>query len=95
MRETGRGIQRPETAEERNWVVADKIANDPKKGYNTQSEPLVACRIPHVDKKKPIIYLVDIDERDSEKESRRIRERRIALAWECLWESLALRDKAK
>jgi hypothetical protein len=95
MRETGKGIHRPETAEERNWVVADKIANDPKKGYNTQSEPLVACQIPHVDKKKPIIYLVDIDEHESIKKSQEIRERRIALAWECLWESLALRDKAK
>ena len=46
MRNTGAGIHRPETQEERDEVVRDKIANDDRSGYNTQGHVLSACYVP-------------------------------------------------
>ena len=114
MRNTGAGIRRPETPEERDEVVRDKIAHDDRYGYNTQSDVLSACYVPRrtlqekKDKKGNVVreyydpvppgkvcYLDDEDLAPSQKESRKIRERMTGLAWQCLWESLALKDAAR
>ena len=42
-----------------------------------------------------VIYLDDQDQDQSHEVSRRIREKSTYLAWQCFWESLALRDAAK
>ena len=106
-------IYRPETLKERGALLSDKLANDKKNGYNTQSNVLSACIIPTrpLRKKKDregnersfydpvpetkVIYLDDQDQDRSEEVSRRIRAKSTYLAWQCFWESIALRDAAK
>ena len=114
MKNTGAGIHRPETQEERDAVVRDKIANDDRYGYNTQRDVLSACYVPRrtlqvkKDRKGNVVrryydpvpadkvcYLDDEDQHPNKEKSRKIRVKSTYLAWQCFWESLALKDAAK